>query len=301
MTTLSCGYDLTTTDQTAIGRIWNAFETDAASVAVCTAPLERAHRHVMVIGACGGYQRIKIHGTLSSVRSFLMRFDEDTQRGMFDIDRDSLPLEQHTTPLFSTRDVGDPDLVVLLLEPSTFGMANFKCLGGPVTLRRSGAQSGRPPLPKTLSLPHCAVFYETYMLHCPTMLQMSVSVCGARTLGSFNNKGKLVSSKEHIDTHTLKAGDTVDVYVDGERKFEAARIASVPYSRSGTLEPEKPIEVDMRTRFPLNARCELFSKTYQTGPSVCLPPSGVASRPRPLHEIKSNQIITLGKQFNVQR
>jgi hypothetical protein len=42
--------------------------------------------------------------------------------------------------------------------------------------------------------------------------------------------------------------------VDGERKFEAARIASVPYSHSGSLEPEKPIEVDMRTRFPINAR-----------------------------------------------
>jgi hypothetical protein len=81
---------------------------------------------VVVVGACGGYERIKIHGTQPSVRSFLMRFDEDTQRGMFDIDRDLLPLDQHTKPLFSTRDVDDPDLVVLLLEPTMFGMANFK-------------------------------------------------------------------------------------------------------------------------------------------------------------------------------
>jgi hypothetical protein len=126
MTTLSCGYELTNVDKTAIAQAWQAFETDPSSVAVCTAPLERAHRHVMVVGACGGYQRIKIHGTNASVTSFLKRFDEDTQRGMFDIDRDTLPLEQHTTPLFSTRDVAQPDLVVVLLEPNTFGMANFK-------------------------------------------------------------------------------------------------------------------------------------------------------------------------------
>ncbi len=77
------------------------------------------------------------------------------------------------------------------------------------------------------------------------------SVCGARTLGLLDKHGVAVSS-EQISPHTLKVGDRVDVYIDGARQFEAARIASIPYTRGGTLEPNKPIEVDMRTRFPLN-------------------------------------------------
>jgi hypothetical protein len=122
---LCCGYALDPEEQSGIADVWLAFDTDAASVAVCTAPLEAAHRHVFVVAACGGFSRVKVEGTTAGVASFLQHFDADAAPGMFALDRALAPLDQTVTkPLFSARHVDDPDLVVVVLEPTLFTMVN---------------------------------------------------------------------------------------------------------------------------------------------------------------------------------
>jgi hypothetical protein len=120
-----CGYSLQPEEHAAIQEAWQAWQADPTGIAVCTAPLEVAHRYAIVAGACGGFTRVKFEGALVSVSAFARRFEKDTAPGMFRLDQALAPLDQTTTsPLFSTRQVDNPDLVVVLVEPVTFSFVN---------------------------------------------------------------------------------------------------------------------------------------------------------------------------------
>lgn len=131
---LACGYTFTDDEMDAVRDVWRAWEADPCGVAVCTAPMSVAHRHAVVIGACGGFSRVRVESSPGAVAAFVQRFDADPQRGMFALDRDGAPLDEGATrPFFTARHLDDPDLVVLALEPSLFAPAhlNFR-----VNLRR---------------------------------------------------------------------------------------------------------------------------------------------------------------------
>jgi hypothetical protein len=145
-----CGYALSAEERAAIEEVWSVFESDAAGVAVCTASFEVAHRHAFVVGACGGFERVKFEGTPSSVAAFVQRLSADAEPGMFRLDSARAPLDQTvTTPLFSTRHVENPDLLVLIVEPALFSVFNNQ-----VTSRVRRLAVGRPVLLLCWWYPH---------------------------------------------------------------------------------------------------------------------------------------------------
>ena len=117
---LVCGYTFTD-EEPAIEDVWHAWESDPCGVAVCTAPMSVAHRHAVAIGACGGFARVRVESTPGGLAAFVQRFDADTQRGMFALDRDGAPLDDVTTvPFFTARHVED---LVVLVRLQTSGSA----------------------------------------------------------------------------------------------------------------------------------------------------------------------------------